>query len=373
VHSTRLVIALALSTATASAQELLHYKFDGGCGDKVINYAAGSPAPNEGTIVTNLAGAPAASWKAGVWRGALTGGTTVSPQVHNYVDTGWNPGTITGSMTWASWIKMDPAAPTPSLTYMFGTGTNFRIFTGGGGFFLTSGWGGSNVNTVANIQTLARAAWTHLALVLDGSTMTGTYYVNGVPEAPVTLTSAVNWNSTAFFVGKHSSLSYPNIFDLDEFILANRAMSASEIAALAVSPRAGDSVYGSGGCGGLSLQSSGGAPVLGNGSYALSLNSTNAATIAVNVGSSRCRLLGVLALPFDLGAILPQFAGCVIETDQDVLTFGGSKGPGTLMIPFPIPTAAVLAGVNLYVQAPGIDSGGGNLIMSNACSIALGY
>ncbi len=366
-----LAAASLLFVASASAQDLLHYKFDGSCNDKVINFAAGATT-GDGTITSTLTGAPATSWKAGVYGGALAGGVlSPTPAQVNYVDTGWNAGTITGSLSWACWLKMDPAAPTPSLTYLFGDGTNFRVFTGGGGFFLTAGWGGSNVNTVANIQTLARAAWVHLACVLDGTNLTGTYYINGVPEAPVTLSGGVNWTATTFYVGKNSTLSSPNIFDLDEFLLTHRALSANEVMALATTPRAADAPYGLGGCGGLSLASSGGPPTVGNASYALVLDSGYVAPFTIGVGSSRC-MLGGLALPYDLGALLPGASGCSIEADQDLASASGVKPAGPLTIPLPIPNIASLAGLTIYVQAPGIDVGSSSFVLSNAFAIGIG-
>ena len=116
---------------------------------------------------------------------------------------------------------------------------------GGGGFFLCGSWGGSNVNTVANVQTLARAGWVHLACVLDGPALTGTYYINGVPEVPRVLTTAVNWTGSNFFVGKHSGLTNASIFSIDEFLLTNRALSAAEIGVLASSAYGADGRFGS--------------------------------------------------------------------------------------------------------------------------------
>lgn len=366
-----LLLAPALAAPRLLPQDLLHFKFDDRAAT-AINYAAGSPAPAEGAIVTNLAAGPKGVWKQGVWGGALAGGDqTQAPQAYSYIDTGWNHGTITGSLSYAFWLRMSPQAPTPSLSYLFGNGTNFRIFTGGGGFFLTSGWGGSNVNTVANIQTLAKQKWIHLALVIDAAALRATYYIDGVPESPLTITGGANFAGTAFYVGKYSGLTNASIFDMDEFILANRAFSPAEIAVLSRSPKAADGRYGSGGCGGLLLSSSGGAPAPGNSQYTLELNSPGTVLYSLGFGASRSAL-GALPLPFHLGLIFPQSAGCHLECDPTLFSVSGAKPAGLWKIPFPIPPLPAIAGLTLFAQAPSIDAGSGNLIISSAFSIGIG-
>lgn len=371
-----MVAAFSLAAVTFSptllAQEYLHYKWQSGCFGNVINYAANSPAPNEGTIVTNLPNAPAGSWTAGPFGTALTGASVVAPATHNYVDTGWNPGTITGDMTWACWLKMDPNAPTPSLTYVFGTGGTFRIFTGGGGFFLTSGWGGGNVNTVANVQTLARAGWTHIACVLNSTTLTGTYYINGVPETPVTMTAPVNWTGTTFFVGKHSGLTNANIFDLDEFLLVGSALSASEVMALVNGPRGASGEFGSS-CGSI-LSSNGQAPTIGNTNYAVTLSS--APTLALTwlmFGNTRCSLFNnTFPLPQDLGMFEASLTGCQVHVDNDVGVLSQITQNGTATYPFALPPWSALAGYQLYAQALTYDLSSSQLSSSNALAISIG-
>lgn len=367
-----LAVLLAVSSAPALlAQDLLHYKFENACATSAVNFAAGSPAPATGNIVTNFAGAPASTWTQGQFDLALKGGVVVAPQTHNYVDTGWVPGNITGSMSWACWLKMDPAAPTPSLTYVFGNGSTFRVFTGGGGFFLTSSWGGSNVNTVANIQTLARAGWTHLACVLDGTALTGTYYVNGVPENPVTLTTAVNWTGTGFSVGRHSGLTNANIFDLDEFLLTNRALSAAEVAALASSPRAGDGRFGST-CG-PSLDGNGQQPLLGNAAYGIDLTGPNVGFAWLVFGWNRCTAFGgTMPLPIDLGILAPGLAGCQGHVDTDVGSLSSVLQNGTANFGFPLPAWPGLSGLTLYAQGVTFDAATSQLSSSNAVVMGVG-
>ena len=357
----------ALTVPAAAQQELLHYKFDAGCNSKVINYAT-SGAPSEGTVVSGIAGAPATSWKPGVWGNALVG--AVQP-AHNYVDTGYAPA-ITGSLTWAFWLKMDPAAPTPSLSYVMGAGggSSFRVFTGGGGFFLTSSWGGSNLNTTAHVQNMAKLAWTHLALVIDATALTGTYYINGVPEPAITITGGANIAGTSFYVGTYSGNTTGSIFDMDEYLLVNRALTAAEILILASTPRAGDAAYG-GGCGALQLGSTGGRPALGNSGYMLQLTTPNVTPFALGLGSNRCKV-GPVLLPLDLGTLLPPLSGCVLDASMDLLTLGGVVATGMASLRVPIPNLPQLQGLTLYLQASGNDAATSKTVLSNAFSMSLG-
>lgn len=365
-------LALVVTTTVAAAQDLLLYKFESGCNAEAINFGASSPAPATGNIITNLAGAPAASWTSGRFGSALKGASVVAPQTHNYVDTGWNPGNITGSMTWACWVQMDPAAPTPSLTYLFGNGTTFRVFTGGGGFFLTSGWGGSNVNTVANVQTLARAGWTHIACVLDGTALTGTYYINGVPENPVALTTQVNWTGVNFFVGKYGGLTNANIFDLDEFILVNRAMTLPEIVALASASYGADGTFGSS-CG-PTLAGNGQRPTLGNSLYGFQVNGPAFGFAWIVFGTSRCTMQGgLIPLPTDLGVFQPMLAGCRGHVDTDLGAVSSLLGAGSTAVAFPLPALPVLSGYTVYGQGVTVDAAATQLRASNALAVSIGF
>jgi hypothetical protein len=369
---TPLFFLLGLSIpALASGQELLHYKFDENYGSKVINYANASPAPDEGTIVSNVPTAPAGSWTSGVWGRALQGGTlSPTPVLYNYVNSGWNPGTLTGSLTWASWLRMNPAAPTPSLSYMLGNGSNFRVWTGGGGFLLTGGWGGTNVNTTSTaIQSMAKAGWIHVACVIDGTALKGTYYVNGIPENPVNLTAAVNCTGSAFYVGTYTGNTNVSVFDYDEFLLVNRALTAAEITTLASSSRAAHGAYG-GGCGGLVLDGGTSLPTPGNFLYQLSLASPTSLAYSVGLGSNRASLGGI-PLPFDLGLVIGGIGSCMVDSSLDLVSVGGSKGAGATIVPLPIPANPALGGVTLYLQTLGLG-GPQPVLVSNAFSVGIG-
>jgi len=368
-----LSLALAIMAPVAS-QDFLRYKFDANCGSEVINYAFQPLHAGTGTLVSNLPGLPAGAWTDGRFGDALRGGSVVAPTTHNYVDTGWAPGVVTGSMTWACWMRMDPTVPTPSLTYLFGNGTTFRVFTGGGGFLLTAAWGGTNVNTVTNVQTLARAGWTHVACVLDGAALQGQYYINGVPESPVNMTAAVNWTGNAFFVGKYSALTNASIFDLDEFVLVNRALTATEVTALVNGPFAADGRYGAScGVAGPSLDNNGTLPALGNFGYGFQVNGPATGFAWLLFGFSRCSIAGgALPLPIDLGTFTPLLSGCAGLTDTDYGSLSGVLSGGTANIGFPLPPFPALSGLHFFTQAVTLDGATGALRSSNAMAVGIG-
>lgn len=357
--------------ATATGQDLLHYKFDEVYGSKVVNYAAGSLAPSQGTIVSSLPGAPAASWAPGRFGAGALAGSIASPNTPNRLDTGWVPGTFSGSLSYALWLKVAYNQPAPSLCYVFGSPTSgqFRVFTGGSGIWFTSGAGFASQSTLANIYNLANGNWVHLAFVADAASLTATYFVNGVAEPSRTITVAPTWTSPVpFTVGQQLVGSAGSIFDIDEFLLANRAMTAVEIAALAQEPRAGNAGYGSG-CGPLSLGSVGGVPALGNFGYGLELSSPQAGIALLGIGGNRATYAGQ-PLPFDLGSLL-GYGACTIDSSFDLTTLFAVLGPQPAVFGMPIPPLPAFLGVTFYAQAPGL-LGGSSYATSNAFAIAIG-
>jgi hypothetical protein len=364
-------LAALLTAATATAQDLLHYKFDDAYGTKVVNYAAGSLAPSQGTIVSSLPGAPAASWAPGRFGAGALAGSIASPNTPNRLDTGWVPGTFTGSLSYALWIKLAYNQAAPSLCYLFGSPTSgqFRAFTGTSGIWFTSGAGFASQSTLANVYNLANGNWLHLAFVADAASMTATYYLNGVAEPTRTITVAPTWTSPVpFTVGQQLVGSPGSIFDIDEFLLANRAMTAAEIAALAMEPRAGNAGYGSG-CGPLSLGSVGGVPALGNLAYALELASPTPAIALLGIGSNRASWAGQ-PLPFDLGSLL-GYGPCTIDSSFELATLFAVVGPQPAVFGMPILPSPVFLGTTFYAQAPGLI-GGSTYATSNAFAIAIG-
>ena len=348
-------LAFSLSAIALQAQELIYYKFDEGYGSKVINYAANSPVPAEGTITTNKAGAPPSSWIGGKYGTALAGGSQ-GPSVYNFVTSGWAPSGL-NALTVAAWVRVPPTTATPQ-TYLWGA-TPFRSYTISGAMLTTGFNSGQYVTSTGNVLALAKAGGVHVALVLDGTAMTATYYINGVGENPITLTSAVNVTSSGFWVGsdsatRTSATALVNVYDIDEFVLQAKAMTAAEIAALAGSARAAEGKY-AGGCGGLTLAGSCARPTVGNLLYQLSLSSSYAGPFSIMVGSNRASLGGI-PLPFDLSLVIAGIGTCMIDSSLDLFSTGGAKGVGATNVAFPIPNLPTISGLTIYLQAPALGS-----------------
>ena len=157
---------------------------------------------------------------------------------------------------------------------------------------------------------------------------------------------------------------------LIEILLVGRALSATEVAALASGARAGVGRFGSA-CGGLTIGTANGAPSIGNQTFAVTIDSPGVASFAINFGVSRCAS-GPLNLPFDLGSLSATLAGCHLAASSELGSFSGSKGPGPAQIVVGIPSTPSLSGLTLYLQAPAIDGSTGAFAMTSALALGIG-
>ncbi len=229
-HRTLVAVLPLVLAASAAAQDVLYYKFDETGGKKAINYAAGSGvAPKEGTLV----GGNTPQFAPGVFgASALMGGTATTAAASTYVDTGWTPNLANSNFTLAFFIKQRTAPP--STSYFFYSNSGFRMFTGGvaakGLYFRngTSGTGGDWILTT-DIQSLAATAWTHIALAVDATALTATYYVNGVAQTPLTITGGVSATGGTYPWRIAGFATYGGLYDVDEFRVTLRTATAAEI------------------------------------------------------------------------------------------------------------------------------------------------
>lgn len=358
------LVSASLFGASLAAQDFIYYRFDSGCTNEVINYASGAQAlPNNGELETTT---PTTPWTAGRFGSALAGGSSSS---YNRVRTGWDPSTqpITGDVTIAFFMK-ETTAPTSSANYLMGAPSGgFRLFTNGvagRGLYqrvlLASGGNGINATiandfylpaTTTDVQTLAARGWVHIAMVVDATSRTADWYVNGVSVMQLqNVVGGANIVAAGpFHVGYSGTASY---YAFDEFLLSRRAYSAAEVLSLSHGAHAGDGHFSSGitsQCGTATLSGDGTAPYLGNAGYALRLSTTATGSFALNIGLSRCSIGGATPLPLDAGTLSPIAAGCWILTDT-LTSAGGGLGGGTVQIPLGIPILANLAGLDLYAQ-----------------------
>jgi hypothetical protein len=139
--------------------------------------------------------------------------------------------------TISAWVK--PAATTDwTRVFDFGTGTTDYMFltvNAGSGprFAITTSGGGGEQQLTSNTQ-LPLNTWSHLAVTLSGNT--GTLYVDGTAVATntnMTLHPSDLGNTTQDWIGR-SEYGDPYLnATVDDFAIYNRALSASQIGALA--------------------------------------------------------------------------------------------------------------------------------------------
>lgn len=242
------LLAPGLAAQTA-ATDLIYYPFVAGTGNSVLNLYAGTnnPVPRNGTMVSTNGGG---AWEANGRTGAcMRGKDSTSATNYTYVDTGWKGG-MTGSMTMAWFMRLRTdlgllSNNLPNIGY-FTTGIgSFRVFTGGvaNRGLVIRAWGGSPADiylgggsplphTGYDLHTAAKSRWVHVALVIDASAGTGTWYVDGAAQQVTAITGSVNLPTSTgnnLRVGAHTSTGTAFNYDVDDFRLLNRAATPAEI------------------------------------------------------------------------------------------------------------------------------------------------
>jgi len=385
--------AIAALSVCATAQDFIHYKFDANCTNEVINYATGPMAfPANGTLQSNSAISP---WDAGVFGGCLAGGANAAPTYYNRVITGWDPSTqpITGSLTIAWFMRQRAgSAIGTGLNYLLGAYSGgHRLFTNGvAGVALLQREilvsGGNNgvrdfqlpVATI-NIQALAATGWTHVAMVIDSTAQTASWYVNGVSVFQLSNVPGALINlAGSYMIGAYTNTATGagSVYDIDEFLMSLRAYSATEILALSLSPKAGDGDYRSGttsqcGAGNVTLSSSGGAPSSGNLAYSLDVSAVTPSLFVLLAGFDRCVFGGAIPLPLDGTPLTPLLNGCWILADAPVTLSGVVLGPpSSLSLPI-VPT--VPFGFAIYSQVLALDAVTLATSMSSGFATSVGF
>lgn len=222
-----LVGLMSVSSITAQVNpEVLYYRFDSkSATNKIFNYATNPPTGADSAQINgNLT-----LGDTGLCGTALVG-TGISSGT-DYVDTKW-PTQITGSWTYAMWMKKIPTSST--LFYIFGdvSAGSFRCFTNGvagsGNWILRGPFSDLLITGGANMND------NHLVFTYNDTTKELKGYLNGTLNKTVTLTTSPNTSSTGTLkvCGYSSNVGLPSGGLMDNFMVFNRAVSASEVTKL---------------------------------------------------------------------------------------------------------------------------------------------
>jgi PKD repeat protein len=341
-------VTVVQATSNVRSPELLEFQFNEVRGQTVANTAATSVMPPVAQVSN-------AGWQGdpgrAAWRGNEAGAgmlaNTGGMQNLNLVNC-LAPLTVTGSMTVAWWQRLGPVPP-PGAAYVFGgTGAAaVRCFTGGvAGPSLC--YRGSTVGDVAATTSVQnQGVWQHVALVIDDNARQATWYFDGVPEPPVPLSAAHMAYIAELHVGWHTpgNGSYTANYDLDDFRIYARALSASAIAQVmaAEDPTAGSFGQACAGPVAQPVIGANGVPVLGNAGFGVRLQSAEDRRLCCIVLGLAPRRFGVL----DLGSVLGP--GCALYVDWFNTIFHVTSG-GSALQPMPVPNTPALSGFHVYVQ-----------------------
>jgi Concanavalin A-like lectin/glucanases superfamily len=258
IHTTALaaVLSIAALGSTAIAQsntwDIMNYPFITNSTTTVLNLATGTKKAPNGKIISTgtgqkglTTGKPGPAGSVGF---SLSGSTDGSSTKHNYMDTGWKGG-MTGSMTiaWDMRLNSTPAIAGAAYYIISGLGS-FRIYHNGNGYLglkikawsnnsgpelvLGSGSAGRTGTNAVDLHSMAKKNWIHIAIVIDGTAKTATWYVNATPVRKYTgLTNTVNIpaNTATMRVGRHTSATRTSCFDIDNFRLANKVATVAEL------------------------------------------------------------------------------------------------------------------------------------------------
>ncbi|MBK8980013.1 MAG: PKD domain-containing protein [Planctomycetes bacterium] len=357
-----LITAVGATNNTASA-DILEFQFNEPRGARVNNTASTTIAPAYGTV-TLPAGPPNAIWQGDAGRtgfganepgiGCL-GADNVTPY-ESRIDTGW-PFNIVGSHTIMFWARVQSVT---SFGYAFGGSVgSARCYHDGSRWSLRS-YGSLGTASTAYVLSASNpmtlVGWNHWAMVLDDAAGTAQWYLNGVADGTPTAFSPNTFVASGlgnFIVGDYGTLTsshFTRYADMDDFRIYGRALTPAEIMTAMASENATTGTFGNG-CSGPAttpfIGAGGSAPVIGNPTFTIDVGGMEAfVPQALNIAAFA---VAGGVLPYNLGGVLPTFAGCSAELFPDVSV--GLAGTATASVPIAIPAIPALAGAHAYAQA----------------------
>jgi hypothetical protein len=350
---------LLLPACLFAQQEIVHYAFDSTDTDQVLNYAGGpNAAPEFGTT----------SWPANDMYvpGRFGNALQASPYVGvigRSVHTGWN-GNHQGELTIAFFLK-NQLANTPTAYSPVTGQPGWSLATGGsaGAGMQLTGWGGPDLNVDFGTAVCSLPGWNHFALVVDSQS--ATWYLNGAVASTTAISGTVTLGGGELLVGTDYVTFCGSLYHIDEFRMLGRAVTPAEIAAWSSTPAAATTLFGVEN--GMTVGALG-LPTLANATFAIELEAQQS-SIWLLVGGTSYANHGAVALPFDLGTVLPGASGSMLRV-APMATAAGVLSGGEATFALPIPNEPLLGAAQVFFQAIGLGESG--IEASNGLAVRIG-
>ncbi|NOU43388.1 MAG: DUF4347 domain-containing protein, partial [Methyloglobulus sp.] len=203
-------------TSKLAADLTGYYPFNGNANDQSTGSAENGSFIGNATIVTD-------GTRGQVLSLGSAGGSVQINSTFN------NPANV----TLAAWVNLTSAGTNGSDVISLGDNVLLRLDAGGtllGGYYNGTTWVGTSYNTV-----LAGTGWHHVAFSFDDAGNATALYLDGVQVGSLNTTDSISYAlGTNSFIGKHGNGSTNFDFNgkIDDVRIYNRALGASEIAAL---------------------------------------------------------------------------------------------------------------------------------------------
>lgn len=210
------------SDLTGTGRALARWQLDDPAGTDVAEDSAGNdyPALVQGNVTFGAAGAAAHTKTAAQFDG-----------IASHLRVPFNPDLSPASFSVAMWVK---PGRTNDLQYLYNNRTDPAGNGGGASIFIYNGtwslnsYATSNSNSI-NISGATVGAWTHLVGTFDAKTSTLSLWIDGVLAESGVVENARN-TAGDLFVGAKNPTDAPFDGSIDDVLLFNRALIASEVA-----------------------------------------------------------------------------------------------------------------------------------------------
>jgi hypothetical protein len=358
----QLALVPMLASCLFAQQEIVRYTFDQTDSNRVLNFARGA---NAAPTFAPATGSVFGTYTTGRFGAALQHSPYVG-MTGNRVQTGWHGGHA-GAFTIAFWLKNGIASSVTQYSPIAGQPA-WSVATGGsaGAGLQLRGWGGPDVNGDFGAPLWSLPGWNHFAVVVDPAAGVATWYRNGAAATATPIAGGMAASSGELLVGTDWVTPCGSLYAIDEFVLLGRAAAAGEITTWV--QQASAMVQTIGVVAPVASLTTVSLPTLGNGTFALTVGGTSGSLFVVAAGSSYAQA-GALALPFDLGAVLPGI-GSQLLLVAPTATAAGVLAGGEATLPLPIPAVAGLAASSLFAQAFVLPETG--LVAGNALALRIG-